>query len=64
MFYVKTNSNGLEMRVGINHNVYTQCPECGKEIHVDLNKLYRAQGADIDTTIVLCRDCSEAEKKG
>lgn len=56
MFYMKHKGTKLEIR---DDNVYTICPECGKEHHVDLHDILSAEHADLYSTSVYCYDCSE-----
>ena len=39
-------------------NVYNRCPRCGKEIHVNLEDVFRDGKADLFGTAVFCQRCS------
>lgn len=56
MFYMKHKGNKLPIR---DDNVYTKCPECGREHHVDLQEILSTGNADLYSTHVLCGACSE-----
>ncbi|MDO5301076.1 MAG: hypothetical protein Q4E76_01025 [Tissierellia bacterium] len=59
MFYVKEKINGaIEVSIEINdENVYCTCPNCGKEILVDLREAL--VDGDLFSTQVCCKSCSE-----
>jgi transcription elongation factor Elf1 len=60
MFYVKMEFNDLSVKADItDENVYTICPVCGKEHQVDLQELLTTGEADLYSTSVFCKECSE-----
>ena len=59
MFYVKTKIND-ETTITTeltDENVFTQCPECGKEFAIDLYDIFKS-GGDLFGTAVYCAECS------
>lgn len=65
MFYVKIPVRTGEMPIQLtSENVYTKCPECGKEHIVDLEKLVKEKkGLNLRTTRVSCPECSLDNKE-
>lgn len=64
MFYLKHNGEKLPIEGG---NVYTICPECGREHAVDLQEILEGGSADLYGTAVYCEECSarrEAVRQG
>lgn len=55
MFYVKTPNDDIEIT---DENVFTTCPDCGKEIQVDIQELLKLENADLFGTSVYCERCS------
>lgn len=59
MFYIKAKlSDGVTIKTEITENVFTVCPECGREHAVDLVEVLRGGDADLYSTQVLCSECS------
>lgn len=60
MFYVKTKVNDeTTITTEItDENVFTCCPECGKEFAVDLSEVLTNDG-DLFGTAVYCTECFE-----
>ena len=58
MFYMKHKGEKLEVR---DDNVYTKCPRCGKEHHVDLHDIL-GEGGDLYGTQVYCSLCSDIRR--
>lgn len=56
MFYIKKNNEKVEIG---NENVYTTCPECGKEQMIDLEELFQNESVDLNGTAVICEDCTK-----
>ncbi|MCM1062822.1 MAG: hypothetical protein NC452_21485 [Eubacterium sp.] len=57
MFYVKTKNNE-ETAITTeltDENVFTHCPECGKEIAIDLYEIF-SDGGDLFGTAVYCSE--------
>lgn len=70
MYYVKTTLKTddfmettltQEICDGDDGNVFTQCPGCGEEIHVDLADVFFF-GGDLFSTTTFCKDCKENGK--
>lgn len=60
MFYVKQSiSEDAEIRIDItDENVFTVCPECGKETSVDLTTTFSGIDWDLLGTSVYCEKCT------
>ena len=59
MYYVKTKINeetAITTEI-TDENVFTQCPECGKEFNVDLYDVF-SNGGDLYSTAIYCAECS------
>lgn len=59
MFYVKTKINE-ETTITTeltDENVFTICPECGKEFEIDLHDVFSNDG-DLYSTAIYCAECS------
>lgn len=64
MFYLKHNGQKLPIE---GDNVFTICPECGREHPVDLQEILEGGGTDLYSTGVYCDACSarrEAVRQG
>ncbi len=59
MFYMKHKGKKLDIR---EDNVYTICPECGKEHTVDLQEILAGGDADLYGTAIYCPACSAVLK--
>ena len=61
MFYIKTNlASGKTIRTDItDENVFTHCPECGRELPVDLAELFSSGEGDLFSTSILCCVCTK-----
>jgi len=61
MFYVKTQLNeDAAIVVDItDENVFTTCPDCGKEVQVDLTDFAGDEEFDLYDTGVYCPECSK-----
>lgn len=59
MFYLKTKINDETAIITelTGENVFTFCPECGKEFKIDLHDVF-ADGGDLYGTAVYCAECS------
>lgn len=59
MFYLKTKINDETAIITelTGENVFTFCPECGKEFEIDLHDVF-ADGGDLYGTTVYCAECS------
>lgn len=60
MFYLKKNG---QRHTITNDNVFTTCPDCGKEFKVDLIQDL-SKDNDLYTTRICCPACSEREANG
>jgi len=61
MFYVKTHlAGGMSATTKItDENVYCHCPDCGKEVSVDLAEVIGDGGGDLFGTSVCCPECTK-----
>lgn len=60
MFYVKEKTDEIEVKVELNdENVFCTCPDCGKEVSVDLSEVFSDGYGDMHGTNVLCSDCTK-----
>jgi len=61
MFYVKVPlSQGVTLEAEVHHdNVYTRCHCCGAEMQVDLADVFADGEGDLESTELLCKDCTE-----
>lgn len=61
MFYVKANlTPDVEIKIDItDENVFCRCPHCGEEVPVDLSLFATDEDFDINSSAVLCEDCTE-----
>lgn len=55
MFYLKHKGKRLEIH---DDNVYTRCPQCGKERVVDLQEILSSGDGDLYGTAIFCSRCS------
>lgn len=58
MFYVKCKGRKVNLR---EDNVFTRCPECGKEHTVDLSLIFDDGKADFYSTTVYCEECTQKQ---
>jgi hypothetical protein len=65
MFYIKTKKpNGKMLKTEItDENVFTQCPECGVEMNVDLAELFSDGEGDLYSSSVICSVCTMKRRK-
>ena len=64
MFYIKTKrGHKIPIEDGEGGNVFTQCPECGKEQCVDLTHLISFGEVDLYSTVMYCHECSVERAK-
>ena len=61
MFYVKIPlADGVTVQAGIHSdNVTTRCHCCGMEMPVDLAKVFSDGKGDLDSTELLCPECTK-----
>ena len=59
MFYIKIGKKKRNIR---EDNVFTRCPECGREHAVDLQEMLKGGDADLYGTQVYCPECSERRR--
>lgn len=59
MFYLKTKINDETAIITelTGENVFTFCPECGKEFEIDLHDVFSNDG-DLYSTAIYCAECS------
>ena len=60
MFYAKKKlPNGRTIKTELTGaNVFNRCPDCGREIAVDIERLLRDEESDLLSTAVLCPECA------
>lgn len=59
MFYAKEKTDEIEVKVELNsENVFCACPDCGKEVTVDLSCVFADGLGDMYGTAVLCNECA------
>ncbi len=59
MFYVKEKTDGMTVKVELtDENVFCACPDCGKEVAVDLSLVFADGLGDMFGTAVLCQPCA------
>ena len=61
MFYIKTKQlSGKAITTEItDENVFTRCPECGREIPIDLAEIFSDGEGDLCSTQVVCAACTK-----
>ena len=61
MFYIKTKQYcGKTINIEItDENVFTRCPECGREMPVDLAEIFADGEGDLFSTQVVCAACAK-----
>lgn len=61
MFYIKTKSaSGKTVKTEItDENVFTLCPECGRELPVDLAEVFSDGEGDLFSTSIICSACTK-----
>ena len=61
MFYLKTKMpNGEVVKTEItDENVYTRCPDCGRELPVDLVEIFSDGEGDLYSTNIICSACTK-----
>lgn len=66
MFYLKTKlANGKVVKTDItDENVFTRCPDCGRELPIDLVEVFSDGEGDLFSTSIICSACTKkhAEK--
>ncbi len=65
MFYTKANLNEeVTVTVELNdENVFCSCPDCGKEVAVDLSVVFADGMGDMYGTAALCDKCAKRRLK-
>lgn len=59
MLYVKEKIGVAEVRVALQYdNVFTVCPDCGKEHKVDLADFLADEDFDIEFSEIYCVECT------
>lgn len=61
MFYIKSKlRNGETIKTDItDENVFTCCPECGREILVDISEIFFNGEGDLFSTNIICCACTK-----
>ena len=62
MFYIKTKQHSGKMVSTeiTDENVFTRCPECGREMPVDLAEIFADGEGDLFSTKIFCAACTKA----
>ena len=65
MFYVKEKiSPSVDVTVELHDdNVFCICPDCGREVEIDIAELFSDGESDLSGTSVYCADCSKTKLK-
>ena len=65
MFYIKTKQHSGKMVSAeiTDENVFTRCPECGREMPVDLAEIFADGEGDLFITQVFCAACTTGSTK-
>lgn len=64
MFYVKINDGEKVIKEELtDENIFTICPRCGREIHIDLAETFPNGEIDLFGTSVMCSECSKMLKE-
>lgn len=60
MFYLKTKlANGKVIKTDItDENVFTRCPDCGRELPIDLVEVFSDGEGDLFSTSIICSTCT------
>ena len=60
MFYLKTKlANGKVIKTDItDENVFTRCPDCGRELPIDLVEVFSDGEGDLFSTNIVCSTCT------
>ena len=60
MFYIKTKQySGKTITTEItDENVFTRCPECGREMPIDLAEIFADGEGDLFSTQIFCAACT------
>lgn len=59
MFYVKIKDGEKVIKEELtDENIFTMCPECGKEIQVDLAEIFPDGEIDLFGTSIMCKECT------
>ena len=61
MFYLKTQmpNGGVAKTEITDENVYTRCPDCGRELPVDLVEVFSDGKGDLYSTSIICSACTK-----
>ena len=61
MFYLKTKlANGKVIKTDItDENVFTRCPDCGRELPIDLVEVFSDGEGDLFSTSIICSTCTK-----
>lgn len=60
MFYLKTKlATGKVIKTDItDENVFTRCPDCGRELPIDLVEVFSDGEGDLFSTSIVCSTCT------
>ena len=64
MFYIKSKlANGKMVKTDItDENVFTCCPECGREFAVDISEIFSDGEGDLYSTNIICCACTNKRR--
>jgi len=65
MFYIKSKQqSGKTVKTDItDENVFTRCPECERELPVDLAEVFGDGEGDLFSTSIVCSACTQKRQK-
>lgn len=64
MFYIKTKrGHHIPIEDGECGNVFTTCPDCGREFEVELSDLIVNDNIDVYGTQLYCTECTANHKR-
>lgn len=65
MFYIKSKQqSGKTVTIEItDENVFTRCPECGRELPVDLAEVFGDGEGDLFSTSIICSACTKKRQQ-
>ncbi len=63
MFYIKKETEEISVKVELTGEAYTLCPDCGKEVEVDLAEIAQIPDFDFYGTTIYCDECADSLAK-
>lgn len=58
MFYIKKQTEEISVKAELTGEAYTLCPDCGKEVEVDLAETVQISDFDFYGTTIYCDECA------